>query len=59
MTISNLASLALGYGAGVLSAGLLAVFLIGLIALGWWRFCQAVERTGIDVKIPLPIEDKL
>lgn len=47
----SLASLALGFGLGVLSTGLLVTVGGAVAASVAWRWARAVERTGFDLAI--------
>lgn len=53
-TLTFSAALALGFGLGVLATGVLLALLGAIALFGWWRFCQAFERAGFDLKLHAP-----
>lgn len=52
----SFASLALGFGLGVLFAAVLGLVALLVVAGVCWRWARAAERSGIDITIPDPAE---
>lgn len=55
-TLTTISLVALGFGLGVVAACLLVTAVAGIALFGWWRMCQAIERSGLDIKIHQPDE---
>lgn len=50
------AAVCAGFAGGV-TVTLLCGAVFAVVALfGWWRFCQSVERAGLDIRIVQPSE---